>query len=48
LLRRQLLEEARVEVARVVDEDVDPAEALDRGMHRRLRRSEARDVQLDD
>ena len=38
LLWRQLLEEARKEVAGVVDEHVDAAEAVDRGPHRRLRR----------
>ena len=37
LLRRQLLEEARMEVAGVVDEYVDAAEAVDGGLHRRLR-----------
>ena len=34
LLGRQLLEEAGVEVAGVVDEDVDAAEALDGGLDR--------------
>ena len=38
LLRRQLLEEAGKEVAGVVDQHVDAAEAVDRGLHRRLRR----------
>ena len=36
LLRRQLLEVARVEVGGVVDQHVDAAEAVDGGPHRRL------------
>jgi len=48
LLRGQLLEEAGIEVAGVVDQHVDAAEAVDRGLHRRLRRHQARDVKLDD
>ena len=48
LLRRQLLEEAGVEVARVVDQHVDTAEPLEHRLHRRLRRREACDVELDD
>ena len=48
LLGRQLLEEAGIEVAGVVDEHVDAAEALERRPHRRLRGREARDVELDD
>jgi hypothetical protein len=36
LLRRQLLEVTRIEVARVVDEHVDAAEAVDGGPHRLL------------
>ena len=35
LLRRELLEEARVEAGRVVDQHVDGAEALDRRLDRR-------------
>jgi len=37
LLRRQLLEESGVEVPGVVHQDVDPAEAIDRGPHPCLR-----------
>jgi hypothetical protein len=48
LLRRQLLEETGIEVSCVVDQHVDPAEAVDRGLHGRLRRRQARDVELDD
>ena len=48
LLGRQLLEEAGVEVAGVVDEHVDAAEALERCPHCRLRGREAGDVELDD
>ena len=48
MLRRQLLEEAGVEVAGVVDEDVDAAEPLERRLHRRLRGCQVRDVELDD
>jgi hypothetical protein len=42
LLRSQLLEEARIEVAGIVDQHVDPAEAVERSLHRHLRRSQAR------
>jgi hypothetical protein len=48
VLRADLLEEPGVEVARVVDEDVDPAEALDGRLHGRLGVVRAGDVQLDD
>src|SRR5215211_7596241 len=48
VLRADLLEEPGVEVARVVDENVDPAEALDGRLHRRLGVRGAGDVQLDD
>jgi hypothetical protein len=37
LFRRQLLEEACIEVARVVDQHVDAAQAFDRGLDRLLR-----------
>ena len=47
LLRRQLLEEAGVEVAGVVDEDVDASEALDCGLDRGLGVGVAGDVELD-
>ena len=42
----QLLEETRKEVAGVVDQHVDPAEAVQRSLDRRLRRRGTRDVQL--
>jgi hypothetical protein len=48
LLRRQLLEEAGVEVAGVVDEHVDAAEPLERCPHCRFGGREAGDVELDD
>jgi hypothetical protein len=47
LLRAQLLEEAGVEVARVVDQRVDPAEPVDRSPHGRSRVGGIGDVQLD-
>lgn len=47
LLRRQLLEEARVEVAGVVDENVDTSESLGGSRHRGLRIGMAGDVELD-
>jgi hypothetical protein len=47
LLRAQLLEEPGVEVARVVDEHVDPAEPVDRSRHGRLCVGGLGDVQLD-
>ena len=46
-LRAQLLEEAGVEVARVVDQHVDPAEPLDRSRHGRLSLRGIGDVELD-
>jgi hypothetical protein len=48
LLRRQLLEEARLEAGGVVDEHVDAAEAVDGGLHRRLGVGAVGDVELDD
>ena len=48
LLRRQLLEVARIKVGGVVDEHVDAAEAVDGGLHRCLGVRGAGDVQLDD
>src|SRR5215203_2478964 len=47
LLRAQLLEEAGVEVACVVDQHIDPAEPVDRSRHGRLSVGRVGDVQLD-
>ena len=47
LLRRQLLEVARVKAGGVVDQHVDAAEPVDSGPHRRLGIGAAGDVQLD-
>ena len=47
LLRRQLLEVARVEAGSIVDQHVDAAEPVDSGPHRRLGIGAAGDVQLD-
>ena len=47
LLRAQLLEEAGVEVARVVNQHVDPAEPVDRSRHSRLGVGGIGDIQLD-
>ena len=47
LLRRQLLEVARVKAGGIVDQHVDAAEPVDSGPHRRLGIGAARDVQLD-
>ena len=47
LLRRQLLEVAGVEAGGVVDQHVDPAEAIDGRLHRRVSVGWARHVQLD-
>jgi len=47
LLRRQLLEVARVEAGSIVDQHVDAAEPLDSRPHRRLGIGAASDVQLD-
>jgi hypothetical protein len=47
LLGRQLLEETRLEAGSVVDQHVDAAEALDRGLHGRLGVLRAGHVELD-
>ncbi len=47
LLRRQLLEVARVKAGSIVDQHVDAAEPVDSGPHRRLGIGAASDVQLD-
>jgi hypothetical protein len=48
LLRRQLLEVARVKAGSIVDQHVDAAEPVDSGPHRRLGIGAASDVQLRD
>jgi len=48
LLWSEFLEEAGVEVAGVVDEDVDASEGVDRGLDRGFGVLPARDVELDD
>ena len=47
LLGSQLFEEAGVEIAGIVDEDVDPTEAFDRGLHGGLGIGGVRDIELD-
>jgi hypothetical protein len=48
LLGRQLFEVAGLEVARIIDQHVDAAEAVERNPNDRLRIGAVRDVQLDD
>jgi hypothetical protein len=48
LVRAEFLEEAGEEVAGVVDEHIDPAEAFERRPHGCFRRRDACDVELDD
>ena len=47
LLRRQLFEEASVEVASVIDKDVDATEAFNGGLNGGLRHPRGRDVEGD-
>ncbi len=45
---RDLFEEPGIEVARVVDQDIDPIKPVDGSLHRVLRAVRVRDVQLHD